>query len=285
MLSYCIPQIYGAAFTGAGGFVDFNTVSNVNANNPALQVVCSGAAGCFGATPVYGTTGLTEQYAAYGTATYGILNSYASGTITGTMQSGSIPSDFYSVIRGDSLYNDTVTVAGGAAGTPGTENLTFTVTGFNSASGNNIATGYMFVTEGSQIYGGGAGNGCSAFNGNATVSCSGIPIVFGQPVSYEVDLWAVVNLHDFMAGSTATSDFAHTAVLTGISVNDQNGNPVPNFSITAASGTAYTRSGVTPEPEGILLCAAGLILIGTAAVGHRQFGKFNAPGASRSRLS
>jgi hypothetical protein len=128
----------------------------------------------------------------------------------------------------------------------------------------------MYIVENNQIYGSGApGTQCSGPSGN-TITCSGIPIVFGQPTTYEVDLWSLVNIYDLTAGSSAIADYSHTAVLTSIAVQDANGNPVSRFSIQSASGTVYTNDGVVPEPAVLPLCAGGLLLIAAMTPRRRR---------------
>src|ERR1035438_696155 len=81
-------------------FADFNTYTNGSTNGTPLQTICLvfGSA-CTGSAAVYGTTGLTESYTAYGSANYGLLTGYVSASISGSLTSGSLASDEYSIVR------------------------------------------------------------------------------------------------------------------------------------------------------------------------------------------
>ncbi|MBI5333598.1 MAG: PEP-CTERM sorting domain-containing protein [Burkholderiales bacterium] len=55
----------------------------------------------------------------------------------------------------------------------------------------------------------------------------------------------------------AEADFSHTAVLTGITVMDEQGNILDDITIAAESGTRYPLTSAVPEPSAAALLAAG----------------------------
>ena len=116
-----------ASFIGTLGLVLFASPSN--GGYPPLEQPCESAAGCSGTTAVYGTTGLNMAYDVYGLAGYGILGGYASQSISGSIESGALPAGMYSVVNGESYFDDTFTVFGEQGGTLGTMTATFTVSG------------------------------------------------------------------------------------------------------------------------------------------------------------
>jgi hypothetical protein len=98
-------------------------------------------------------------------------------------------------------------------------------------------------------------------SGTVMFSTLQIPIVFGTAEQLRAGLLAETN-------STATNDFSSTATLTGISVVDGSQNPITNFSISSASGTAYSANGVTAAPEP----AAGWLLgLGLTVLAGRRY--------------
>jgi hypothetical protein len=249
LLFYCSPIPANAGpFSGAWGLVQFS--STANNGYPPLEAVCSRLASCSGTITVYGTVGLNMSYDVYGSATYGILRGYASESIAGSIQSGAIDPNMYIVANGQSYFDDTLTVFGGQSGTVGTLTVTFTTSGTSSSNGG-FAGPAMWVFEGPSAY------PCSAFTG-AAITCHGIPITFEKPVDILFQMNTVLNVYDFAAGSSATADYSHSSVLTGIALNDSAGNLVSNFSIQSSSGTQYTSDGVVPEPSAFSLASTAI---------------------------
>jgi len=90
----------------------------------------------------------------------------------------------------------------------------------------------MFAIEGSNDY------NCGTVTGPGTLTCAGIPITFGQGVSIEFQMSTVLNISGFASGSSATANYADTALLTGIAVDDDLGNAVSGFSIESGFGNS-----------------------------------------------
>jgi hypothetical protein len=252
--------VWGATVVSAGpitsslssyGLVQFSSTSN--GGYPPLEVVCAvNPAGCSGTAAVYGTSGLNMAYDAYGLAAYGILGGYASESVSGSIQSGAIPAGLYSVLNGESAFDDTYIVSGGQTGTSGTMTATFTLSG-SSISSLGFAGVVIFAIEGSAY-----SHDCGQLTGPGTITCTGIPITYDQAVNILFQMSTVINGSGWTAGSSATANYAHTAVLTGIAVYDNANSPISNFSIVSSSGAQYTSSGVVPEPSAGCLSAVGL---------------------------
>lgn len=247
-------SLANASSLGSYGLVQFSSPSN--GGFPPLEQVCFNTAGCSGTAAVFGTTGLNMAYDAFGLPGYGILGGFASQSVSGSIQSGAIPSGMYSVVNGESDFDDTFTVFGAQSGTLGTLTATFTVSGNSSVvSTSGFAGVSMFALEGSNSY------NCGNVPGPGTLTCAGIPITFGQGVNIEFQMSTVLNISGFAPGSSATANYADTALLTGIAVSNNGGSAVSGFSIQSGSGTQYTSQGVAPEPATTSLSAIGLMLL------------------------
>lgn len=86
-------------------------------------------------------------------------------------------------------------------------------------------------------------------SGGSTFEVKDFPMVWGQPWDVSVGLLA-------WAYGSADADFLSTAKLTGVTLYDAHHVEVTQFSLIAASGTAYV--GAVPEPASWALLAAGL---------------------------
>jgi hypothetical protein len=109
-----------------------------------------------------------------------------------------------------------------------------------------------------------------------------LPFTFGTPFALRVDLKASVNFDIFKAFSPeqivalgiiqeqadASANFFDTAQLTGIQVFDADGNPIPDFTIQADSGTQYPLG--VPEPDTITLLGIGGLVVGGLTVIRRR---------------
>ena len=109
--------------------------------------------------------------------------------------------------------------------------------------------------------------------GNPTVTYL-VPFTFGTQFALTQDLAAYVDVYagtysapfDGPASANATSDFADTAEISHIQIYDSNGDPIPDFSISAVSGLNYTADGLlgaTPVPEP---CSFAIFLAGLGAI-------------------
>lgn len=264
----------GFAACGLGGGIDNQT----GASGPltALQSVNA---------PVGGGSFSGQAQAR---ADYGRLGVAATGTMTGASTSST-----YRQTAGFARFQDTLTLSqpGVATGTPGTVDFAFLIDGVleslpnapytqqgDVALGIRIGNGvgnpargpwYSFmatvVNDGlPNVRGGGTGLpgafvlGPGSLQGSAEVlSTAHFGIVWGQPFEVEVALLTSVSPCCF--GSSLTSSFLTSAVLSGISAS-AGGSAVTTFSVTSASGTAYGPAGLlpVPEPATAALWAAGL---------------------------
>jgi hypothetical protein len=103
-----------------------------------------------------------------------------------------------------------------------------------------------------------------------------VPFIANQNIELFMNLGATVDL--FVPSGTAlrvTSDFSHTATITGITVLDANGNPVNDAIIVAASRATYPGAAAdptpttVPEPGTVGLLGAGLALMAWKAMRSR----------------
>lgn len=114
-------------------------------------------------------------------------------------------------------------------------------------------------------------------SGNATVNTFLLPFLYGTPFDFDLGLLVAAGPR---TQSEVDASFLATAFLSGISVFDQSGAHVNNFSITSGSGTFYDANGVhltasepgstqVPEPTMLSLFAFGLLLPGLWRRKHR----------------
>jgi hypothetical protein len=217
---------------------------------------CPGfASPCVGSIPLPGAS-LTMNYTAFGISGFGVLASYAAISLSSGSATPGTHASFIT-LQGDSRFEDVFTFAG--TGT-GTVQFSFSLSGVVSTvpasatgdfSGNFAqATVYAYLPSSNTFH------IITEVNGNDRLSPS-IPVTFGQPIDIAFDLAAVGVVKEFQAGSSALSDFSHTAILNGISAFDSNGNPVPVV-VTAQSQTQFGPLGIAPEPSTLALAAFAL---------------------------
>ncbi len=245
---------------------------------------CNQAGNCSGSfqlLPPLGTTssGETLFYNTNAISDYGILRASAvaqTSPVTGTFPFPPIaPYNVFGSIRvtGAATFRDQWTVTGGTAGTAGTMQLLFNMTGvFSSMAGSNAQvefqsldgpTNSLIVTTG--------GVGSSQLMGLT------IPIVFGTPKDFAVQMQAWVNImptgpgYAFPGGVSGSANAMNTGVLTSVVVHDENGAVIP-WQLSTASGSAnfanLGQSSSTPEPAtvGVVgLGLAGLVLLARRA--------------------
>jgi hypothetical protein len=147
-----------------------------------------------------------------------------------------------------------VTFAGSSSGNPQTfDDLV--------AQNNSLAGDFLFFNSVTGVY-------------SETIKSNPIHFTFGQPLYIGVELLSSITVDDSRIdhpyGFDATSDFGHTAIVSGLSVySDPNLNtPVSTFGVTSQSGTDYQS--LVPEPNGSIPCVVGLIAIAVFAKSRRR---------------
>jgi PEP-CTERM motif len=123
---------------------------------------------------------------------------------------------------------------------------------FNAARVNVARGGIGMASSGGVAMPGWLGT-TGQVSGSSIVSTldflSPFPIVFGQAWDFKLGLATT-------AYGEATASFLSTAQLVGLDVFDALGRPLADFTLTAASGTAYI--GAVPEPAALALWLMGL---------------------------
>jgi hypothetical protein len=90
---------------------------------------------------------------------------------------------------------------------------------------------------------------------------TGIPFIFGQAFEFFFEIQAVtvpVSLDGIVQSDI--SSFNDTATITGLTLSDENGNPVTGATFSAASEATYTPEGVVPEPSKVSYVAFGMMM-------------------------
>lgn len=257
--------------------------SNVSPAIPTDGLATCGIAGGFRTTTIP-TAGPISDSTSLTTGWNGGANSATSSAVA-LARSGSVLAEAHGSFAGSSnsltvrgaasygLFVDSLTASSPSvsASTPGTIRLRFTVGGVVSVAGPppfssvsdvelnySVAGGPSFIlmraqaTSADQVPFAVAGTGAplvgftaipGRFSGTGTIDSFDLPIVWNTPFDLKFGILASVIPS---TGATAVVDFTQGATLTGIQLF-ANGQPVQNFTITAASGTAYGPNGV-PEP-------------------------------------
>lgn len=224
-------------------------------------------------------------------ADYGRLGVAASGTMTGASTSST-----YRQTAGFARFQDTLTLThpGVAAGTAGSVDFAFLIDGMlqslpnapysqqgDIALGIRVGSGvgnvgrapwYSFmgtVVNDALPYVRGGGTGmpgafvltAGSMQGSADVmSTANFDIRWGE--AFEVEVALLTSVSPCCYGSTLTSAFMSSALLTGISAR-AGGSAVSDFAVLSASGTAYGPDGLlpVPEPASVMLWCGGLLLL------------------------
>jgi hypothetical protein len=90
-------------------------------------------------------------------------------------------------------------------------------------------------------------------------------IVYGEPNSVELRMISLSRVQlapTVPVNFVGITNFADTITLSSVDLLDVDGRPVPNASLSAASGTRYPLTGSSisvPEPSSVLLLTTGLI--------------------------
>lgn len=101
-----------------------------------------------------------------------------------------------------------------------------------------------------------------------------LPFTFGTPFNFDIDITSLIMTSsaassDNIGGGSIILDSSHSFYWGGINqLQDANGDPVSNFSISSASGTNYLQDFsvlALPEPDTYAMLLSGLGLVGFAA--------------------
>jgi hypothetical protein len=169
----------------------------------------------------------------------------------GAYSSISIPAgaEPFSQVWTEAHFTDTITLAGGAIGTPGTLVLSFVLDGVRSGGGSATLS-----YSGLRLPGGGFGGpGPGTFR---------IPLVFGSAQELTISLLVTA-----FGGDNASpirrfvfADFLHTATLASATVLDSDGVELPDGRVVSDAGLEYGAAAEpVPEPASVLLVGSGLV--------------------------
>ncbi len=259
-------------------------VSSVSVQAQMLQSVASTAGGPqFSSTTAAASTNYTDTFTgsyaeAYARTDYGYNHAYSKINLPS-------PNSYFSA-SAYSSYLDSFSffVTNGMAGllTPTSVRYTVTVdgamslpTGFDSnvsiaiGSGNGTDGLYHATTTdvGASLF---ENTGTDQWQLNSSVSgttytSQSYRLVSGTD-SITVALYAGVSADTSSFAGNGFVDFRNTAVLSGVIVYDQYGNPIPveDLQINSTSGAHYAFSPITPEPSSLMMCGALLSAFGVA---------------------
>jgi PEP-CTERM motif len=186
----------------------------------------------------------------------GVLHAYAHFSTL-------VAQTFYTQFQiGAQVYDD-FTFGGGTTGAVGYVAPAFTVTGTSTGAANaQLSAFWEDGTDGILHV-----LPAQYTSGSANLSFARIPFHYGTPIMIAFAFGAI----DYPSGSlSATSDFSHTAILSGLpTYKDQTTTTaLTGTTITAASGTIYTAEGVLPEPATWMSLGIGLFAV---MFGRRRF--------------
>ena len=195
------------------------------------------------------------------------------GTSAFFLAQSSGPSNVLNQAIAEARSEDILTPHGLPAGTLGRLVYTFDISGQNHAElTGNISEGFAHT----QLLGN-VTNSFFRFNDRVLTLDAAeydhftaqfdFGIVYEEPNTVELRMISLsrVQLDPTVAANfQGVTDFDDTIILSSVDLLDQNGGPVPNASISAASGTLYPLAGTggsitVPEPSSVLLLTTGLI--------------------------
>ncbi len=210
---------------------------------------------------------LTLSGTAKGRSTYIEQGTYASASLTNAhaIASGN-PGQYYQA-AGIAGYSTSFTVFGPSLVEADvyTEKFTYTIEGTSESAPGIESQGFIYSQVGTD------GAEGTYITGNTTFVTSSHSFHPGVSNFYqlEMDCWVNLNVDDLVAGGTysATTDFYHTMKLTGVEIDDANGNAVNDFEILDSNnGTKVFGSGtLAPEP-----CSMAALSLGVVALIRRR---------------
>jgi len=171
---------------------------------------------------------------------------------------------------GEGQFKETLTIpapAGVANGSVGNLMLGWDITGAIRASDGGSASLSISARTSAPLPN--SSSNIPAFFGSGHYElASSIPFFFGTPFELTVDSSVFAGIgYDYrfttpslQFSATAEAGFLHTAVLSTAAVSDAAGTPVPDFTITTASGRAFPVA--VPEPGTLALACWAPLLVG-----------------------
>jgi hypothetical protein len=263
-----LVTFFGIALQGATipgpGYQDLVVLCDTNNTHCTTLVSSTNSSLSYSNTFTVG--GNAFNVSAFGQVQPGILHAYAHFDTTATQS-------FYTQFQFGGQVNEDFTFGGGPSGTVGYVSPTFAVTG-TSTGAANASVGVFYEDSTDLVL---HSLPSQYIPGNASLTFGRIPYHYGSPIMISFFFGAIV----YPSGSLlATSDFSHTAVLSGLpTYSDAVSNtPLTTTTIGSTSGATYTAAGIVPEPATFVTLGAGLLAV---VLGRRRGRK----GADRSMLS
>lgn len=154
-------------------------------------------------------------------------------------------------------------------GASGLIKFMFTISGGTAVTGDTFAGGSLsFSPVNAAVQGTILGNGTTVFQTTPVPFLQSIPFFYDWDLVAGVGLCASCNSQTppLMYMGSGVSDYSHTAVLTGISVTDANGQPLTGVTFTSNDGVDYNAllngSGPSvPEPGSLGMVLGGLAVL------------------------
>jgi hypothetical protein len=277
VLSACSLSAGAAPILTTNGYVSFRKLSEPG----NLQLFCSASGGasvaCAGSGPLRDLPDMTLSFDTWAQAAPGVLKARSAASLNGT---GVETENSISIIRADATFRDRITFFGLSAGTQGAVVFSFVLSG--SVSGTNLVhlnSGVPFQDTNSAAVGvigkwyvGGVAHSDPVLPSYGPgVQNIVIPVTFETPLDVSFTLQALLNMRVFADGENATSDFASTAVLAGMSAYDLNGRLVEGFYATGSGDSSYLDVGpAIPEPATWLSAVFGLLFLKSLSASARR---------------
>ena len=220
----------------------------------------------------YALTDSTLNYQATAQADYGVLKVNARAGISRSGDPSGSDGPASASASADASFRDEWTISGRPAGSTGTLQLNFALsgsydfhavdTGIGSGLSLTVFSPYASAFDPVVYQSGATGT-------IGRIAQLAVQFTFGTPFAFLVDLNASATLNNLAGGGydgqAAFLDLSHTALLEAIVVKDAEGNVVP-FGLTTTSGAERFGSlAPVPLPAGLPLLGAALAALGAVA--------------------